>query len=154
MIHRLVGYSCVYFTDYTKMFMATGWFLVFLTVWVYFSWQSQKIFDLLDEAFNPVLKSPAWRHGGDQTSVSCESSLKISPGKRPPWPSDTGSRTTAAPLRRDPRVELPLCLDLCVPERQYVFWWGSFLPWPHADCSPRGPWRQCQREVNRTVSTR
>lgn len=72
-------------------------------------------------------------------------------GKLQLWPSDTGSRTTTASLRREPSIKLPLCPDLyflhvCVSERQYVFggWLlggglGSYLPWPEADCSPRAP---------------
>lgn len=87
-------------------------------------------------------------------------------GKLQLWPSDTGTRATTASPGREPSIKLPLCPDLyslhvCVSERQCVFGgWalfggglGSYLPWPQADCSPRGPWRQCQGEVNRTIST-
>lgn len=86
-------------------------------------------------------------------------------GKLQLWPSDTGTRTTTASLRREPSIKLTPCPDLyflcvcvCVGFWETVRVWrlwglGSYLPWPHADCSPRAPGRQCQGEVNRTIST-
>lgn len=101
-----------------------------------------------------ILLSPAWFVPSQPPLIDPESfSLEVQL-----WPSDT---TTLGP-KREPSVKLPLCPHLYF---LHVFlrvwgWWWVFVgggvvvlalttDWLFS----LGPWRQCQGEVNQTIST-